>query len=65
MSSKHKTHSKSERQNEAEWEEKILNEVLKHAVNNQNKLDFDKLRSSGVTLTLEELYSDDNATDTP
>ncbi len=51
--------SKPKIQTEAEWEEKILGETLRDVIDEDGNLDFDKLSSNGVTLSLEELYTDD------
>ena len=45
---------------EAEWEEDILSETLNDVIDEEGNLDFDKLRSTGVTVTLEELYTDND-----
>jgi hypothetical protein len=44
---------------EAEWEEEILDEVLKDALKSDGTIDFDKLRATGTTITLDELYPED------
>ena len=46
-------------QTENEWEEKILSEALNDAINDEGHIDFDKLRSRGTNLNLEELYTDE------
>ena len=55
-----KVPSKLKPQTEAEWEENILSETLNGVLDDEGNLDFDKLRSTGVALTLEELYTDDD-----
>lgn len=47
-------------QTEMEWEEETLSGVLKDAIDEDGNLDFDKLRSKGTNLTLEELYPNDD-----
>ena len=51
-------------QTEAEWEENILNETLNDVIDDEGNLDFNKLRSTGVTLTLEELYMNEQIPNT-
>lgn len=48
---------------EAEWEEDVLTETLDDALDADGHLDFDKLRSTGITLTLDELHTEDDDTD--
>ena len=55
-----KTQPKLKPQTEAEWEDDILNETLNAVLDEEGNLDFDKLRSTGVTLDLEELTTDDD-----
>jgi len=56
-----KVQPKTAPKTEAEWEEKTLNEALNEVIDDEGNLDFDKLRSNGTNLTLEELYTDDEA----
>ena len=62
MTPKFEAQPKLKPQNESEWEEIILSETLNDAVDEDGNLDFDKLRSTGVTLDIEELYSDKTMT---
>jgi len=55
-----KTQPKLKPQTEAEWEENILSETLNAVLDEEGNLDFDKLRSTGITLDLEELNTDDD-----
>jgi hypothetical protein len=55
-----KTQPKQKPQTEAEWEENILSETLNDVIDDEGNVDFDKLRSTGVTLDLEELYTADD-----
>lgn len=47
---------KASAKTEAEWEKEVLSEALDDALDTDGHLDFDKLRSTGTTLTLDELY---------
>ena len=55
-----KTQPKLKSQTEAEWEENVLIETLNAVLDDEGNLDFDKLRSTGVTLDLEELTTNDD-----
>ena len=41
---------------EAEWEEHVLNESLGDALRADGSLDYEKLRRTGKVMTLDELY---------
>jgi len=45
---------------EEEWEEEVLKDALGDALKPDGSIDFDKLRSTGLTLTLEELHPEGN-----
>jgi hypothetical protein len=45
---------KTEVQSEAAWDEETLEEALGDALNPDGSLDFDKLRSTGLTIPLSE-----------
>ncbi len=48
--------SKTDVKNEADWEEEIIEEALGDALLPDGSIDFDKLRSTGLTLTLDQLH---------
>lgn len=50
--------SKTDVKTEADWEEEVIVEVLGDALRPDGSIDFDKLRSTGLTLTLDELHSE-------
>lgn len=54
---------KAEVKTEAEWEEEILDEALEDALKPDGTIDFDKLRATGITITLDELYPEGDEDD--
>jgi hypothetical protein len=48
---------------EAEWEEETLREALGDALKPDGSIDFDKLRATGLTLTLDELAPEGDGED--
>jgi hypothetical protein len=48
---------------EAEWEEDVLDETLGAMLRADGSVDFDKLRSGGQTLSLDELYPEGSSED--
>jgi hypothetical protein len=53
--SKPKPTHKLTAQTEEEWEEEVLTEALGDALKLDGDIDFDKLRTRGTTMTLDEL----------
>ena len=53
----------SDIETEAEWEEKIVTDALGDALQSNGDIDFDKLRARGLTLELDELYSENKGDD--
>jgi post-segregation antitoxin (ccd killing protein) len=52
-------------ENEAAWEERVVTEALGDALNPDGSIDFDKLRSTGIIITLEELYPEGDEENEP
>jgi len=58
-----KTPSKTAKKTEAEWEEEVVEEVLGDALQADGSINFDKLRATGLTMTLDELDSEGDEDD--
>lgn len=54
---------KIDTETEEEWEARIVKEALGDALNPDGSIDFDKLRSRGKIMTLEELYPEGDVDD--
>jgi len=50
-----KSPSKIDAKSEEEWEEEILDEALEDVITSDGRIDFDKLRATGLSMTLDEL----------
>lgn len=48
---------------EETWEEEVLSEALGEALKPDGNLDFDKLRATGLTMTLDELHPEGDEDD--
>jgi hypothetical protein len=48
-----------------EWEEQVLSETLGDALKPDGSIDFDKLRATGLNMTLDELQPEGDADDEP
>jgi hypothetical protein len=55
--------SKADVKTEADWEEEIIEEALGDALLPDGRIDFEKLRSKGLTLSLDELHSEGDEDD--
>ncbi|MCC6895451.1 MAG: hypothetical protein IT321_21695 [Anaerolineae bacterium] len=47
-------------QTEAEWEEKVLSETQRGVIDDDGNLNFDLLRLTSITITLAELFTDED-----
>ncbi len=48
---------------EAEWEEEVLTESLGDALRPDGSIDFDRLRATGMNMTLDEFYPEGSGED--
>jgi hypothetical protein len=56
---------KTDVKSEEEWEEEILSETLGDSLRTDGSIDFDKLRATGLNMTLDELQPEGDADDEP
>jgi hypothetical protein len=52
-------------EDEATWDARVVTEALGDALNPDGSIDFDKLEAQTETVTLEELFPEENTDDEP